>query len=74
MMDQQTVNIILGTVMSVFGWFARELWTAVKQLKDDLAELPKVYLARSDYKDDMREVKEMLGKIFDRLDHKADKP
>lgn len=74
MIDQQTFNIILGGIMTVMGWFARELWTAVKQLKDDLAELPKVYVARSDYKDDMREVKEMLNKIFDRLDHKADKP
>ena len=74
MIDQQTINIALGAVMSVIGWFARELWTAVQQLKDDLAQLPIVYLARSDYKDDMREVKEMLGKIFDRLDHKADKP
>jgi hypothetical protein len=73
-MDQQTVNIILGAVMTVIGWFARELWAAVKQLKDDLAQLPKIYLARSDNKDDKREVKEMLGKIFDRLDHKADKP
>jgi hypothetical protein len=26
-----------------------------------------------DYRDDMKEVKEMLGKIFDRLDNKADK-
>jgi len=73
MIDQQTVNIALGAAMSVIGWFARELWTAVQQLKNDLAELPKIYLARSDYKDDMKEVKEMLGKIFDRLDNKADK-
>ena len=73
MIDQQTFNIILGGIMTVMGWFARELWTAVQQLKEDLAQLPKVYLARSDYKDDMREVKEMLNKIFDRLDQKADK-
>jgi len=74
MIDQQTVNIALGAAMSVIGWFARELWAAVQQLKNDLAELPKIYVTRSDYKDDMREIKEMLGKIFDRLDNKADKP
>ena len=74
MIDQQTINIALGAVMSVIGWFARELWSAVQQLKSDLSELPKIYVARVDYRDDMREVKEMLGKIFDRLDHKADKP
>jgi hypothetical protein len=73
MMDQQTINLILGGCMGVAGWFARELWTAVQDLKTDLAKLPTIYVARQDYKDDMREVKEMLGKIFDKLDAKVDK-
>jgi hypothetical protein len=73
MMDQQTINLILGGCMGVAGWFARELWTAVQDLKNDLSKLPTIYVARLDYKDDMREVKEMLGKIFDKLDHKVDK-
>jgi len=72
-MDQQTINLILGACMGVAGWFARELWTAVQDLKTDLSKLPTIYVARQDYKDDMREVKEMLGKIFDKLDHKVDK-
>jgi len=72
-MDQQTINLILGGCMGVAGWFARELWTAVQDLKNDLSKLPTIYVARLDYKDDMREVKEMLGKIFDKLDHKVDK-
>ena len=72
-MEQQTINLILSACMAVAGWFARELWTAVQELKNDLAKLPLVYVARQDYKDDMREVKEMLGKIFDRLENKVDK-
>jgi hypothetical protein len=28
---------------------------------------------RDDYKDDIREIKEMLTKLFDRIDNKADK-
>lgn len=73
MMDQQTINLILGACMAVAGWFARELWTAVQELKNDLSKLPLTYVARLDYKDDMREVKDMLSKIFDRLDSKVDK-
>jgi len=46
-------------------------------LKADLAklreDLPRAYVARDDYRADMREIKDMLGKIFDRLDGKADK-
>jgi hypothetical protein len=59
------------------GWFAREIWAAVKELKADLAklreDLPKSYVQRSDFKDDIHEIKAMLGKLFDRLDGKADK-
>jgi hypothetical protein len=73
MMDQQTINLILGACMAVAGWFARELWTAVQDLKNDLSKLPTIYVVRQDYKDDMREIKEMLSKIFDRLENKADK-
>jgi cell fate (sporulation/competence/biofilm development) regulator YmcA (YheA/YmcA/DUF963 family) len=72
-MDQQTVNLILGSCMAVAGWFARELWTAVQELKNDLSKLPLTYVARQDYKDDMRDIKDMLAKIFDRLENKADK-
>jgi len=76
-MDQSIINFILVGISSVLGWFARELWTAVKELKADLAklreELPKGYVAREDYRDDIRELKDMLGKIFDRLENKQDK-
>ena len=77
-MDSQSlINTGLGAVCTVTGWFARELWTAVKELKGDLAklreDLPRTYVARDDYRADMREIKDLLGKIFDRLDGKADK-
>jgi hypothetical protein len=35
--------------------------------------MPLNYVTRDDYRADMREVKEMLGKIFDKLDNKVDK-
>lgn len=77
-MDSQLlVNIILGTAMGVVGWFARELWAAVKELKYDLAKLReeviREFVPRSDYREDMRDVKALLEKIFDRLDTKVDK-
>lgn len=77
-MDLQTIiNLALTSFSLVVGWFARELWAAVKELKSDLAklreELPKQYLAKDDYRDDIREIKDMLSKLFDRMDHKADK-
>jgi cell division protein FtsB len=77
-MEPQTIiNFVLGIASTAIGWFARELWTAVKDLKSDLAklreELPKTYVTRDDFREDMRELKDMLGKIFDKLDAKQDK-
>ena len=77
MENQHLINMFLGIGMTVVGWFAREMWGAVKELKADLAalreNLPKVYVARDDYKDDIREIKALLAKIFEKLDSKVDK-
>jgi len=77
MNSQDLLNIAFGACSGVLGWFARELWAAVKELKSDLTklreELPRNYVIRDDYKADIREIKEMLTKLFDRLDNKADK-
>lgn len=74
---QQLLNVGLSVAMAVIGWFARELWSAVKELKADLSklreDLPKTYVGRDDYRQDMTEIKTMLGKIFDKLDLKQDK-
>lgn len=77
-MDYQSlINILAGVAFSIAGWFAHEMWTAVKDLKSDLSklreELPKTYVARDDYREDLKEIKEMLAKIFDKLDNKVDK-
>jgi hypothetical protein len=77
-MDKQDLlNLAFGAASGVLGWFARELWAAVKELKGDLAklreELPREYVMKEDYRRDIYEIKDMLGKIFDRLDGKADK-
>jgi len=74
---QSLINTGVGIAFTVTGWFAREMWSAVKELKSDLAklreELPKTYVTRDDNRDDIHEIKEMLGKIFDKLDMKQDK-
>ena len=74
---QQIINLGGAAVMAVIGWFARELWSAVKELKSDLSklreDLPKAYVTKDDYRQDIRELKEIMNKIFDRLENKQDK-
>jgi len=77
MENQHLINAMLAGGFTVLGWFARELWAAVKELKADLAklreDLPKEYVLRSDYREDIRDIKAMLAKIFEKLEAKADK-
>lgn len=77
-MDLQSVfNMGIGIAFTVTGWFARELWAAVKELKMDLAklreELPKEYIPKNDFKDFANEIKTLLMSINNKIDHKADK-
>jgi len=77
MENQHLINALLGGGCAVLGWFARELWAAVKELKVDLAklreDLPREYVIRTDYREDIRDIKAMLAKIFEKLEAKADK-
>jgi len=76
-MDQTLLNWVYGGVMTALGWFGRVLWEADRELRQDLSklreDLPKQYVAKDDYREDVREIKAMLEKIFDRLETKADK-
>jgi hypothetical protein len=74
----KTYLISLGA-LDLLHWagLARELWSAVKELKTDLAklreELPKTYAQRDDVKEDFKEIKQMLTDIYQELRKKADK-
>jgi hypothetical protein len=74
---QDLLNFIGGIGLTALGWFARELWSAVKELKTDLAklreELPKTYAQKDDVKEDFKEIKQMLTDIYQELRKKADK-
>lgn len=77
-MDIQTIiNVGAGAALTVMGWFARELWGAVKSLRDDLSklreEIAKDYVTKMDFRDAMRELKDLLVAIDAKLDRKADK-
>jgi hypothetical protein len=74
---QDLFNLVGGVGLTALGWFARELWSAVKELKTDLAklreELPKTYAQKDDVKEDFKEIKQMLTDIYQELRKKADK-
>ena len=77
MNDQTIINIIIGTALSVLGWFARQLWDAVQDLKEDMqkieVELPTHYSRKDEIEAKFDKLEVMLQRIFEKLDTKADK-
>ena len=63
-----------GPILSaVIGWFLRELWAAVKELRSDLRELERDFVRKDDYRSDINRVHELLDKIYEKIDAKADR-
>ena len=73
-MDYQTLfNMAITTAAFFGGWTLSRIYNAIDRLDKDVRDFPKDYVSKDDYREDVREIKEMLGAIFKRLENKADK-
>ena len=77
-MDWQTmINLVGGAILAITGWFARQIWDSVQELKNDIhqieVDLPTYYVKRVDIDSRFDKLENILEKIFDRLEQKADK-
>lgn len=74
MESQSIFNIAVSLTGFFGGWILSHIYRAIERLDNDIRNMPARYVRRDDYRDDMNEIKALLGKISDKLDHKADKP
>lgn len=77
-MDTQTlINWAFFIAAGIGGFFAKEVWSALKELRKDLhrieADLPKEYVLKVDLDKRMQHIEDMFQRIYDKLDGKADK-
>lgn len=81
---QNLINIGAGAGLGVVGWFARQLWDSVKELKSDIASLrlhvSETYVKKSEVetlRNDMDKrfdrLEQMIARLYDKIDAKADK-
>jgi len=81
---QNIINMAGGAALAVIGWFARQLWDSVKELKADIGDLrlhvSDVYVKKSEMETletqmDKRfdRVEQMIVKLYDKIDQKVDK-
>jgi hypothetical protein len=73
METQQLFNIAIGLAAFLGGWVLNNITKAIERLDSDVRALPATYVSTADYRRDSDDIKEMLGKIFDKLDSKVDK-
>lgn len=77
-MDNQQLFNLVVCVAGFLGTFVfYQVMQRLQKNEDKIAELeralPHDYVQKDDYRSDMRDIKELLKQIFDKLDGKADK-
>ena len=71
--NQSLINLAFGVAGAFGGWILNSLSRSIIRIEDRISEMPLQYVTRDDYRNDISEIKGMLGKIFDKLDNKVDK-
>jgi len=73
-MDYQVLFNGAVILASFFGgWTLNTITKSIERLDTDVRAMPVNYVARIDYREDIRELKEIMNKVFDRLENKVDK-
>jgi hypothetical protein len=74
MEDAQVLfNIMVGIAGMFGGWILNNISRSIERLDKDVRNMPLTYVTRADYRSDIDEIKSILGRIWDKLDDKADK-
>jgi hypothetical protein len=71
--NQQLFNLVVSVAGFLAVYTLNGLTKKIQILEDELKTLPHDYVQKDDYRADMRDIKEMLKQIFDKLDNKQDK-
>lgn len=76
--NQQLFNLVVCIAGFLGAFVFYQVMQRLQRSEDKLAELernlPHDYVQKDDYRSDIKEVKDILRQIFDKLDNKQDKP
>jgi hypothetical protein len=68
-MDYQVLfNIAFTAAGFLGGWVLNNMTNAIERLDSDVRDMPKTYVAKEDWREDMRALKSDMDKGFDKLD------
>ena len=73
MEPQWLINLGFGAAGAFGMWILNRLSTSVEKIEDNIKDMPLRYVTKDDYRQDISEIKSMLGDIYKELRTKADK-
>lgn len=71
--NQQLFNAVVSLACFFAIYIFNTMTKQIQKLEDKMGDLPHSYVAKDDYRNDIKDIKEILKQIFDKLDGKADK-
>ena len=71
--NQQLFNLVVSVAGFLAIYVINTLTRQIQRLEDTVNSLPHDYVQKDDYRSDIKEIKQILNQIFDKLDNKADK-
>ena len=75
--NQQLFNLVVCVAGFLGAFVFYQVMQRLQRSEDKISELermlPHDYIQKDDYRSDMRDIKDLLKQIFDKLDNKADK-
>jgi len=70
---QWLINLGFGAAGAFGMWILNRLSTSVEKIEDNIKDMPIRYVTKDDYRQDITEIKTMLGDIYKELRTKVDK-
>jgi len=70
---QSLFNIAVIVIGALGGWAMGRITKAIDQLDRDVREMPTNYVSKVDYRNDLHDIKQLLQRIDQKMDGKADK-
>lgn len=68
-MDYQVLfNLAVACAGFLGGWVLNNMTKAIERLDQDVRDLPKSYVSKEDWREDMKSLKDDMGKGFDKIE------
>ncbi len=66
----EIILTLVGILAAITGGVVKSLVADLKSVEKQIGALPKEYVLKSEYHDDIKEIKHLIEKLFDKVNEK----